>query len=745
MLKNRLVATYFLIFINATLCSSAQDYVFASLTGVPINTNGWNMQGAAKRGNTIGNPANGEIILTDPVNTQSGAIFYNTPINLSQCKKWIAEFDFRMFDGTMADGLAFCYLDVPPSGFVSGGGIGIPATANGLKIVLDTWRNCGSDNVPKIQIRWGPGYDECNGQPTLNNNDGNLSFIRSNSYHRCRVEYEEGNIRVLINGTEYLTGFQTFNFTGYFGFTASTGGFTDRHSIKNVRIFTEMPTSNAGSDAEICSGGSAQIGLPSVPMRVYRWSPATGLSNPNISNPVASLTNAGELDIDQQYILETAFSDRPGCASRDSINVKVLANPQPDFRHDSVCMPGGNVQFTNISRLQGQINTTNMAWEWDFGNPQSSNNTSTLTNPQHFYNNNQPYTVTLKATTAEGCSNLLSRTINPVVSIPVVDFSFSGDTCSGYQLQFSPTITQNPVLPLQYNWNFGDGTTQTVSNPSHIFTAPGSYNVSLSVSSPYCSTQPFTKSISIRSSPSLILSNPPPLVCKNVPSFPLQIVSVSNGVAGQGTYTGPGVQNNIFNPASANIGSNPIRYTFVGNNGCSAETSFAINVFPLPLVNAGPDKVSLEGNPVQLEGNVEPGIPFIWSPTQFLSPSNVVNPFANPPTDQWYILSATNTAGCESRDSVLVTVLPALIIPNAFSPNGDGINDFWEIRHLSDYPGSRVQVFDRYGKIVFNNTGYARPWDGNMNGRPLPAGVYYYIIDPSNGAGRRQGSVTILR
>jgi gliding motility-associated-like protein len=721
-----------------------QDFVFASLTGVPINTNGWNMQGAAKRGNSQGQPTNGEIILTDPINTQSGAIFYNTPINLAQCKKWIAEFDFRMFDGNMADGLAFCYLDVPPSGFVSGGGIGIPATANGLKIVLDTWRNCGNDAVPKIQIRWGPGYDECNGQPTRNNNDGAITFIRSNNYHRCRVEYDEGNIKVLINGIEYLTGFQTFNFTGYFGFTASTGGFNDRHSIRNVRIFTEMPTSNAGNDAEICSGGSVQIGQPSVPQRVYRWTPTAGLSNANISNPIATVSNAGDIDIEQQYILETAFSDRPGCASRDSIIVKVLANPRPDFSHDTVCLPGGNIQFTNISRLQGQINT-NMTWEWNFGNPASPNNTSTLANPQHFYNSAQSYNVSLKATTAKGCFNTITKSINPIVAPPQAGFSFTGDTCSGYLLQFTSQVTQNPVLPLTYQWNFGDGNSSQQPNPSHRFSTPGIKNVSLNVSSPYCTAPVAVSQITIRNTPELAIAVSVPPVCRNVPPLPLQVVSVTNGVSGQGTYSGPGVQNGSFNPAIANIGANRITYSYLGSNGCRADTAFVIDVFPLPQVNAGPDKVSLEARPVQLDGSVGQGASFNWLPTQYLSPSNVLNPMANPPSDQWYTLRATNAAGCAAFDSVLVTVLPALNIPNAFSPNGDGINDFWEIRHLSDYPGSRVQVFDRYGKIVFNNTGYARPWDGNNNGSPLPSGVYYYIIDPSNGAGRRQGSVIIIR
>jgi len=149
--------------------SISQNYKFAELSGSPMLTTGWNLQGAAKVGNTGLRTGNEELVLTRTDRSQSGAIFYNTAINLAACNKWIAEFDFRIADGSGADGLAFCYLDVPPSGFVLGEGIGIPAVANGLKIAIDTWWNCGSDQHPKLQIRYGFGYKECEDlQPTLN-------------------------------------------------------------------------------------------------------------------------------------------------------------------------------------------------------------------------------------------------------------------------------------------------------------------------------------------------------------------------------------------------------------------------------------------------------------------------------------------------------------------------------------------------------------------------------------------------
>jgi hypothetical protein len=120
----------------------AQTLIFAQLTGSPtMNTTGWNLAGAAYTGDTGGdiNTDNDELILTDNINASSGAIFYNQPLDLATCYEWNVQFDFRMADGSNADGIAFCFLDVPPTGYVSGGGVGIPSTANGVKVVFDSY------------------------------------------------------------------------------------------------------------------------------------------------------------------------------------------------------------------------------------------------------------------------------------------------------------------------------------------------------------------------------------------------------------------------------------------------------------------------------------------------------------------------------------------------------------------------------------------------------------------------------
>jgi hypothetical protein len=245
------------LIIHANKNAVCQNYVFARLTGKPLKTTGWTLQGDAQVVN------DSELLICRSGYKISGAIFYNQPINLSFCNRWVAEFDFRMFGGTGADGLAFCFLDVPPTGFILGSGLGIPAAANGLKVCFDTWNNCipwdpstVHKDMPKIEIRWGKGYDDNSNpnnpiygecawwEPTRDNSDGKISFIRSANYNHAKIAYDRGHIQVFVNDTLYLTGYNgehQFDFTGYLGFTAATGGYWDAHSIKNVIIYTDMP------------------------------------------------------------------------------------------------------------------------------------------------------------------------------------------------------------------------------------------------------------------------------------------------------------------------------------------------------------------------------------------------------------------------------------------------------------------------------------------------------------------------
>ncbi|HWD89791.1 MAG TPA: gliding motility-associated C-terminal domain-containing protein [Mucilaginibacter sp.] len=101
-----------------------------------------------------------------------------------------------------------------------------------------------------------------------------------------------------------------------------------------------------------------------------------------------------------------------------------------------------------------------------------------------------------------------------------------------------------------------------------------------------------------------------------------------------------------------------------------------------------------------------------------------------------------------SRQDGMLTILPgeaAISVPNLFTPNGDGINDYWNIKALNFFPQCMVSVYARNGSLVFQSHGYPKPWDGTHNGNPLPAGTYYYVINPQNDLPKLSGYVVILR
>ena len=108
-------------------------------------------------------------------------------------------------------------------------------------------------------------------------------------------------------------------------------------------------------------------------------------------------------------------------------------------------------------------------------------------------------------------------------------------------------------------------------------------------------------------------------------------------------------------------------------------------------------------------------------------------------------MDITSIDGCKSSDLVNIKVVRDFIVPNTFTPNGDGINDKWEIEFLSLYPNHHIQIFNRYGQVILDTKNYITPWDGTYKGKPLPAGTYYYIIDLDGLRATKKGYITIIK
>lgn len=102
--------------------------------------------------------------------------------------------------------------------------------------------------------------------------------------------------------------------------------------------------------------------------------------------------------------------------------------------------------------------------------------------------------------------------------------------------------------------------------------------------------------------------------------------------------------------------------------------------------------------------------------------------------------------GCALIDSVELTIkVLSIVPPNVFSPNNDGINDTWEIPGLQNFPNCTVEVFNRYGQLIFKSNGYPKNWDGTFNHQAVPIGTYYFIIKTGQSTNPVSGSVLIIR
>ncbi len=199
-------------------------------------------------------------------------------------------------------------------------------------------------------------------------------------------------------------------------------------------------------------------------------------------------------------------------------------------------------------------------------------------------------------------------------------------------------------------------------------------------------------------------------------------------------------------------------YFVVAKKGsCIADTQkVRVTVNPLPQIDAGKDERIIAGNPTQLQGSGTNIHDLLWSPDSVLSCNTCYSPVARPLMTTTFYLRAYSTKGCEATDSVTIRVLcdgSQLFIPNTFTPNGDGLNDYFFPRGKGIPAIESIRVFSRWGELLFQRENFAANdeyagWDGTVKGRALPPDVYVYLIVASCGAGEHvtlKGDITLMR
>lgn len=206
----------------------------------------------------------------------------------------------------------------------------------------------------------------------------------------------------------------------------------------------------------------------------------------------------------------------------------------------------------------------------------------------------------------------------------------------------------------------------------------------------------------------------------------------------------------IANPVARPTDSTEYKLVVTNQYGCKDSVQFRIDVYRKPVANAGPDKTILAGDTAVLEGSVSgTGINYSWTPGNQLSSTQEAQPRAWPSANSSYTMQANSTLGCgSSSDEVKVKVYNSFLVPNAFSPNGDGVNDRFGILQLDNYKVEDFSIYSRFGQRVFHTSNKYASWDGYVNGEPQPAGGYVYQLRLRSSTGRliqQKGSLLLLR
>lgn len=252
-------------------------------------------------------------------------------------------------------------------------------------------------------------------------------------------------------------------------------GGTCKDSIKHVVTVNPLPKANF-SASPVCIGNSTQFtDLSSTNISAWTWN-FCGAGTSNVQNPIYSFSSPGTCTV----IL--SVTDANGCSNNISLPVTVLPLPVPSFSATQVCVNNPTL-FTDQSTVAGG---NILSWNWNFGDPNSSSNTSNLANPTHTYLVSGAYLVTLTVTTGNGCTATYTDSIqvNPGPTSKPAGI----DVCLGVATNFSDaSIVSTGGVINNWVWNFGDpssgaNNTSGLQNPTHVYSQPGLYTASLLIS-----------------------------------------------------------------------------------------------------------------------------------------------------------------------------------------------------------------------------------------------------------------------
>ena len=411
-------------------------------------------------------------------------------------------------------------------------------------------------------------------------------------------------------------------------------------------------------------------------------------------------------------------------ATGGSVNLQQFCTAlDPDF---STSIAGNNgcvgqsISMTNQSESFAPIATYN----WDFGDGTTSTDPSP---PPHVYTDPGPYNVHLHVTGLDGCSHDTLKILR-IGAIPAASLEVA-DTCFAHtpRMSFAP-----PAYGLEHSWQLDGGA--PVSSPPTLAQLPaGPHRLELIATSLYNCGAPATATANFIIKPLPTFDAVTQQNCLDFGFAATQRDPVP-GITGWTWDFGDGVRTALASTSHhyPRYGDYTARLWAMGDNGCSSDTAQVPIHIGNPNVFAGNDTVVITGYPAQLHATGTGD--FLWSPPDGLSDPRIANPVVTVDHDREFYVMLTTDEGCVGRDTVVVRAIkgPAIYVPTAFTPNGDGLNDLLMPVYVGMKKLEQFSVYNRWGQRVFTTTDMRRGWDGRTEQKTSGSATYIWLIRAVN-------------
>ena len=499
--------------------------------------------------------------------------------------------------------------------------------------------------------------------------------------------------------------------TKYFVKVTGANGCSATDSVSvNVK---PLPLAKAGNDAAVCSADSTQLNASAN--GTVQWLPSIGLSAVNIPNPKAAPL------VNTTYYLQVTGAN--GCVETDSLLVVVNAKPTIHVRTDTAVCAATPVQLTT------QVTGANI-FSWS---PSAGLDNPTSQIPTALPSDTTRYVLT--ASSVDGCSSTAGVNIY-VLPSPIVRVSNDTTICVPGSAQLLANGGQS------YNWSPSTGlSSSTVSNPTATPASTTTYSVKATGNNG-CS-QTASVLVSVQPKPVFTIDPPTVSVCVGQP------LTITASGGDSYLWSTQAVSSSIQVQPSINQ-----TYTVqIINSACKqADTlSSVVSIVDAPVVTISKSN-DIDCVTGQAKLTATGGNRYLWYPSTGVSDVNAVNPVVTPSQTTVYHVQVFNSNGCVKEDSVEVKVSTAnasngYLLSSAFTPNGDGLNDCFGVKHWGLVSELDLTVFDRWGVRVFHSSATGNCWNGTYKGQPQPTGTYVYQVKAKSLCGNiyRKGTVVLIR